>query len=115
MVLEVDGMRTAGKTVDDVRYKLMGEPGKPVHLTIKRFSTNDTARLTLVREEIKLKPVPYYGMVISGIGYIQLTAETENCSDYVRSALLDLKKTGNIKSLVLDLRDNAGGLVSEAI
>lgn len=115
IIKEVDGMLVKGKSFDQVIQRLIGAPGKPVDLVISRYGTNNSSKITIVREEIKLKPVPYYGEVSPGIGYIQLTGETENCSEYVKQALLDLKKTGALKGLVLDLRNNEGGLFDEAI
>src|SRR5689334_16089270 len=67
------------------------------------------------REEIKVKSVPYSGMVTPNIGYIKLTGFTENAGNEVKEALVNLKKNPELKSIVFDLRGNPGGLLKEAI
>ena len=114
LLIEVDGVSTKDKSLDDVRYRLIGEPGKKVTITIVHPGS-DPAKAEIVRQEILLKSVPYSGMIQQGIGYIKFTGVTEHCSDEVKKALLDLKQNKQLKGIVLDLRDNTGGYAREAI
>ncbi|HQV01660.1 MAG TPA: S41 family peptidase, partial [Bacteroidia bacterium] len=116
VVLEVDGKELNGKNSDDVSKALKGQPGTSVRLTIKRDGTLKPFEKTLLREEIKIPAVSYSGVMGDGsVGYIRLTSFTENCGQEVKDAFVKLKTENNIKSLVLDLRENPGGLLNEAV
>ena len=103
-------LKTIGQ--DKISEKLKGDPGTSVTLTVE--SNGKESDLSLKRARISLPPVPYYGMLDSKTGYIRFTNFTENCIAEVRKALVDLK-TKNPGSIVLDLRGNPGGLMSEAV
>lgn len=96
---------------------LKGDPGTTISVTIKRDGTNDEITFNLVREEIEVKNVTYYGFVPDGSknAYIKLSGFSQTAGDEVKRALLDLKSKGEIQSLVLDLRGNPGGLLDAAI
>lgn len=113
LILEVDGKSTKGKTTEDVSKLLKGQPGSDVTLLIKR-GDGETLTKTLKREEVKVKNVPYYGMVNDKVGYIKLTGFTQEATKEVRNALVELKKN-NPTSIILDLRSNPGGLLTEAV
>ncbi len=115
MVLEINGVSAKGKKTDEVSKILKGQPGTSVSLLIKREGEEKNIEKTLVREDIKIKSVSYSGMIDSKTGYIKLTGFTENAANEVKEALLELKKDPNMKSLVLDLRGNPGGLLREAV
>jgi carboxyl-terminal processing protease len=114
-ILEVDGKSMKGKSTDDVRQLLKGQPKTEVKLLIKRMGEKASLAKTLVREDIKVKSVPYYGMLNNDIGYIRLTGFTENAGREVKEALTDLKAKNTVKGVVLDLRYNPGGLLNEAV
>lgn len=113
-IVEVNGTPVKGKHSDDVKPLLKGQAGSPLKLKIIHAGQTTPIELNLMREEIKVKAVPYYGMLNDKTGYIRLTSFTENCSGLVKEALLKLKEK-NCKSLVLDLRGNPGGLLQEAV
>lgn len=115
VILEIEGKSTKGKTTSDVVKLLKGQPNTPVKLVIQRPGTDKTIEKTLTREEIKVKNVPYYGMVNDQIGMIKLTGFTEDAGREVRDALVKLKENPNLKGVILDLRGNPGGLLREAI
>ncbi len=115
IILEVDGKSTEGKTVSDMSKVLKGQPNTEVTLKIKRLGTEAILEFKVMREEIKVKDVPYYGLIDNKTGYIKLNSFTETASTEVKSALKDLKETKKITQLVLDLRDNGGGLLREAV
>lgn len=112
ILINVEGKDIKGKSTQDVSKLLKGQPGTSVKIIIKR--NGQELNKTLLREEIKVKNVPYSGLINAETGYIKLTGFTNDASKEVREALIDLKKK-NIKQLVLDLRGNPGGLLNEAV
>jgi carboxyl-terminal processing protease len=114
-ILEIDGKTTKGKSTDDVRHLLKGQPKTEVKLLIKRQGEKASMTKTLMREDIKVKSVPYYGMLNNDIGYIRLSGFTENAGREVKEALTQLKQKNNLKGIVFDLRYNPGGLLNEAV
>ncbi len=115
-ILEIDGVPAKGKSTDDVSKMLKGKPGTDVELKIERFGDKTPMTKTLTRDEVKIKNVPYYGVLENGkTGFIRLSNFTEDCSKEVSDALKELKSEHNIQSVVLDLRGNPGGLLNEAI
>ncbi|UZD22206.1 S41 family peptidase [Algoriphagus halophytocola] len=110
-ILQIDSTRVSGLETTDVSELLKGPPNTGLHLKVKRG--NDTLEFDLIRKKIAIKNVPYYGKLDEHTGYIKLAEFTTNASTEVRNALVDLKNQG-IERLVLDLRDNPGGLVNEA-
>ena len=115
IIKEIDGRDIADIKSEDVSEMLKGEPKSKVILTVETPFTNQKRKVEIVRQKIKVKSVPYYGMVADGIGYIRLSNFTENCSQEVKDALLSLKKDHQLKGLILDLRGNPGGLLNEAV
>ncbi|MFM7217584.1 MAG: S41 family peptidase, partial [Bacteroidota bacterium] len=115
VLLEVDGKNTTGKKTDEISRILKGSPGTEVKLLIRREGAEQLLSKTLVREEIKVKPVPYFSMIDSGIGYVRLTGFTETASDEVSAAVKSLRKQHQLHALILDLRGNPGGLLQEAV
>ena len=115
VILEIDGKTTKNKKTDEISRALKGSPKTEVKLLIKREGEEKPFEKILMREEIKVKPVPYYGMLDNKIGYIKLNSFTENCAKDVAEALKELKLKNNLSGLVLDLRGNPGGLLHEAV
>lgn len=115
IILEIDGKSMKGKKYDEISKILKGQPKTAVKILVKREGEKDPIEKTVERDEIKIKSVPYYGMLDSEVGYIRLTGFTDNAGMEVKDALLDLKNKYNAKSLVLDLRGNPGGLLNEAV
>lgn len=113
-ILSIDGESMEGKTVSYVSDKLKGRPNTELTLSIRREGVKKPLKIKLTRQMIVIPQVVYYGMVAEGIGYIYLESFTDKATQEVRAALLDLKSKG-AKKLVLDLRENGGGLMSEAI
>lgn len=109
---KVDGASLKGYTSDKVSDKLKGNPGTELSLTIERKGKENDYKLK--REKIAVPPVPYYGMIDSKTGYIRFTNFTQNCIEDVRNALIKLK-TSNPEQIILDLRGNPGGLLTEAV
>lgn len=115
LILEIDGESIKGLSVSDVSNKLRGLPKTTLNLRIKRFGNDYPLEKTITREEIRIRNVPFYGMVKETVGYIRLSGFTEDASKEVRDALIDLRDKQGAKSLILDIRGNPGGLLSQAV
>lgn len=99
-----------------VSEALRGEPGTSFVLKVLRPLKNDSTvmEFKITRKNIRTNPVPYYGMVKDSIGYLALSSFTENSAKDFKKAFIELKQKG-AKSLIVDLRDNGGGSLSEAV
>lgn len=116
LIITVDNDTVLGRQSNEVSELLRGQSGTPVKVTVKRpYVADSLLTFNFMREKILRPSVPYYGIVAPGVGYIKLTGFTDKSYNEVRSALLDMKKTDNITSLILDLRDNGGGLLDAAV
>lgn len=111
-IVEVNGKNFKGKSNDEVGDVLKGAPLSKVNVTVDRQGV--MVPLTIERQEIKLKNVTYYGLINPTTGYIRLDHFMHGASFEVKDALLKMKTQG-IKNVVLDLRDNGGGLLHEAV
>ncbi len=114
-IMSIDGISTEGKNTDDVGKLLKGQAGTTVKLMILHPNETTQVEKIITREDIKVSNVPYYGMVSDDIGYIKLTEFTQEASNHVRDALVELKKNHHLKGVILDLRNNPGGLLNEAV
>lgn len=113
ILLEIDGFPLKGLPVDKVSDRLKGDPNTEVTIRIKRG--DEEFNKTLVRKRIAVPPVPYFGMLDGSTGYIRFTNFTQDCSKDVRNALVTLKNEQNASKIILDLRGNPGGLLTEAV
>ena len=114
IILSIDDSTMVGKDVSYVSDHLRGDAGTSFIIKIKRPSTGKTMKMKITRKAIQLPFLPYYGMWDNKVGYINLSQFTDNCSKDFRRAFIDLKRQG-AQSLVLDLRNNGGGSLSEAV
>lgn len=114
IILQIDDTLMTDKTVSYVSEHLRGEAGTTFMLKIQRPSTGKTMKFKITRQSIKMPEISYYGMRPNGVGYIILNTFTGEPSKPMRRAFLDLKKQGATK-LVLDLRGNGGGVLSECV
>ncbi|MDR2980166.1 MAG: S41 family peptidase [Bacteroidales bacterium] len=114
IIMKINNQATAGKTSDDVSTILKGEPGSTITIEIERPTTGEKKTFQVARKEIKLPNIPYYGIIGDNTGYIKLDQFTENAGSEVTTAFKELKKNG-MQYLILDLRNNGGGLLHEAV
>lgn len=114
-IIKINDIDTKGKKTEDISKYLKGQASTSLKLTIEREGEKKPLEKVISREEIKIKSVPYSGMITKDIGYIKLSGFTENAATEVKTALLELKKHPELKSLILDLRGNPGGLLKEAV
>ena len=117
-IMTIDGKNAKKLTSDEVSHMLKGKAGTNVVVKIARMGADGSEKeseVTLTREEIKIKNVPYFGTVNKDIGYIRLSGFTEKASTEVRNALNTLLVKNKVKGVIFDLRGNPGGLLNEAI
>ena len=114
-IIEIDGVSVAGMNSDSVRSRVRGEPGTVVKMKVEREGEKNPIEFALVREEIQIHNVGYFGYVKDGIGYIKLERFSRRAGEEVRQAIKEMKVKGDLKGIVLDLRDNPGGLLDAAV
>jgi len=112
-ILKINDKDIKNKTNDEIGMLMKGEPGTMATFTIERYSK--VSNYNVKRAMVKENSVTYYGKISDKTGYICLSSFTENCSKEVKSAFLKLKNEQKIENLILDLRNNPGGLLIEAV
>ncbi|CAN5613842.1 hypothetical protein BH10BAC4_BH10BAC4_10400 [soil metagenome] len=113
-VIKMDEVELAKISTEEANHLMRGQVGTAVSLTVLRYGVKDPIKLEFKREKIKISNVPYFGMISSNIGYVQLSDFTSDAGKEVKNAVMALKEKG-AKSIILDLRDNPGGLLFEAV
>ena len=114
VILEVNGKTVNAKTATDVTEILRGQPGTTVKILLKREGVKDPIEKVVERAEVKIDNISYSGMINKTTGYIKLTNFYQNAGKEVKAAFLNLKEQG-MTSCIIDLRDNGGGLLNEAV
>lgn len=117
IIIEAGGKPISSKNVDEVSALVKGEPGTMVKLRILRNENKDTLEFNIVREEIVIKNISYFGFYPenSNNAYIKLSNFSRSASDELKKALKELKAQREIKSIIIDLRGNPGGLLDVAV
>ena len=113
-ILKIDGISAKDKTTEEVSKALKGEPNTEVKLLIERRGENPF-NVVFNREKISVKSVPYSAFIDDNIAYLKLRSFTRNCTKDIKRELQVLQKDKNIEGIVLDLRNNPGGLLNEAV
>ena len=114
-ILALDGQRTKGKTYDEVTQALRGQTGSTVTVSLRNIS-GESKEIPISRQEFQQTNVPYYGMLTKDIGCINLKIFNPNAGKDVKEAFDKLKKDHpDLKGIILDLRGNPGGLLTEAV
>jgi len=113
--LELDGKPVSKYTVEDVSAGLKGPAKKALKLKMLRPETKKTFEVELIREEIKIDPVTYAGMLDAKTGYMRLSSFTDGCADRIKESFLELRDKRGATTMVIDLRSNPGGLLGEAV
>jgi carboxyl-terminal processing protease len=115
VILEVDGKKIENKTVNEVSALLKGVPNTTIELKLKRPGEKKIIEKSFRREKIQINPVRYSAIVSDKIGYVMLNEFTDRAAIELKTAVNELVKTNQIESLVLDIRNNGGGLIDEAV
>lgn len=116
VLLSIEGQSAKNRTEQEVQQFLRGYPGTKASIMVQRPGESKEVKITLERGEVIIPNVPHSGLVAENIGYINLTTFTQNAGGNVAEALIRLKeKNPGLKGVILDLRENGGGLLNEAI
>jgi carboxyl-terminal processing protease len=113
-IVAVDGKSTKGKSTSEISAMLKGNPNTEVEIEVKRYGQREPLKFKLVREKIKITNITYQGLVDPETGYIKLDEFTPGAGKEMEEAVVKLKKQG-AKRLIIDLRDNPGGSLYEAV
>lgn len=114
-IIAIDGVSMKGKPIAEITDNMKGTPGTIVKMKMKKLRTGEIVEYPVKREVVRISPVDYYGFVSDSVGYISFNTFSSDGAKDVKNAILEMKKSGKLKSLILDLRENGGGLVSEAV
>ena len=114
-IIAINGVSTKGFTTEKISSMLKGDPETTFTLDIETEADNSRKTLTIKRERISIPSVSYSGIVAPGIGYISLRTFSENSASEIAAEVSKLKTNENITSLILDFRNNTGGLINEAV
>ena len=113
-IVKIEGIQVQGKSLSEAVDLMRGPVGSSIELTIRRRGENKALKFNITREIIEIQSVKA-DLLDNNIGYIRLTSFNENSSQQIENKIKDLEKNKNIKSYILDLRNNPGGLLSQAI
>lgn len=114
-IVAIDGKDMRGVKVDEISKRLRGEPNTTVNITVERLLTGEREELKIRRRRISIPSITYSGYVAEGVGYIRHADFTDKCYEDMRAAILRLQSEGELRSLVLDYRNNGGGLLQSAV
>ncbi|MEG2770866.1 MAG: S41 family peptidase, partial [Alistipes sp.] len=114
-IIAIDGKEAKGFSIEEVSKRLKGDPNTIVKLTVERLIGGARETFSLKRERIAIPGIPYAGFVADGIGYVQHSDFTEGCYEDMRARIEQLRAQGNLKGLILDYRNNGGGILQEAV
>jgi carboxyl-terminal processing protease len=113
-IMNIDGETTKGLELKEATNKIRGDRGTDVVLTIKKPITGETEDYVITRDTITIKDIPYYGMASPEVGYLRITNFSNNTPGETREALMSLMGKG-ADNIIIDLRDNPGGLLSSSL
>ena len=115
IILEIDGIKTSGLSVSDASSKLKGTPNTEIKLKIQRYGQKKPIEFKFLRDKIQIHPISYAAMVAPETGYILLNDFTDQASMELKNSINGLIKDHGMKNLIIDLRNNGGGLIDEAV
>jgi len=115
VIIQVDGENVDDLSVSEVSALLKGTPNTMIKLKLQRPGEKKPIEKEFLREKIQVNPVSYSGVVADKVGYVMLNEFTDRAALELKNAVSDLVKQHNIESLVLDIRNNGGGLIDEAV
>ena len=113
-IMKIDGEPTSGLELKDATSKIRGKAGTEVILTIKKPNTGEVQDYSIIRDVITIKDIPFYGMVNQDVGYLRITNFSVNTPNETKDALIGLMQEG-ASNVIIDLRDNPGGLLSSSL
>ncbi len=114
-IVAINGEDMAKKDVSEISKRLRGEPNTTVTITVEKLLSGEREELKIRRRRIVIPSITYAGYVADGVGYIRHADFTDKCYDDMRAAIQRLQSEGELKSLILDYRNNGGGVLQSAI
>ncbi len=115
VILEINGESTKGMALSDVSAKLRGTPSTEIKLKLKRPGEKKPIEKVFIREKIQMHPIAYSAVYPQKVGYVLLNDFTDRAAIELKSTVADMVKNEQIESLIIDLRNNGGGLIDEAV
>ena len=115
VILEVDGKSTKGLSVSDVSSMLRGTPSTKIKVKVQRLGEKKPIEKTFLREKIQMHPIAFQAVVGEKVGYVLLNDFTDRAALELKAAVNGMIKNDGIESLIIDVRDNGGGLIDEAV
>ena len=113
-IIKIDDIQVQGKSLSEAVDLMRGPVGSSIILTVRRIGQKKALTFEIIREIIQIKSVKA-DLLKNNVGYLRLTSFNENSGDQIREQIREFEKNGNINSYILDLRNNPGGLLSQAI
>ena len=113
-IIKMNDIELSKLSHDEANQLMRGQVGTIVKLSVKRLSADKLIDLEFKREKIKVSNVPYFGMITTTVGYVQLSDFTPDAGQEIKNAVVSLREKG-AKNIILDLRGNPGGLLLEAV
>lgn len=113
-IVSIDGQDLSELSDEEISMLLKGQPGTPTKIVLKRWGVNEPMEKEVLRRNLNVNNIPYYGMLDSAYAYINLTSFTKEAASKSTKAFVELKKN-NPKGLIFDLRGNGGGLIGESV
>lgn len=114
-IIAIDDVSMKGLPIASITEKMKGTPGSIVNMKMKKLRSGEIITYPVKREVVRISPLDYYGFVNDSVGYISFNSFSADGAKDIRRAIEEMKRGGKLKSLILDLRENGGGLVSEAV
>ena len=115
VILEVDGVSTKGKSSAQVSAMLKGKHGTPIVIKVRRPGMEKPVEKKFLRENLQFNSVTYSTVMENNTGYVLIKDFTDKTASEVKTIVTEMVKTNNIKSLIIDIRDNGGGVIDEAV
>jgi len=115
VIVQIDSIYVKEKSLDEVRSLMVGKPGTQLKVKVIREGVSNPLVFELTRAEVEVKNITFYDFIDDGIAYIKLERFSRNAGEELRKAIKNLQSKGEIKGLILDLRDNPGGLLDAAV
>ena len=114
-IVKINDIQVQGKSLTEAVELMRGKVGSEIKITVRRRGVKKAIIFNITREIIKIESVKGSKYIDEGIGYLRLTSFNENSGDQVKKKIKDFNKKSDLKGYILDLRNNPGGLLSQAI